>query len=34
MDLPASARQAASARLRASDARGEIVRRVEAMAAA
>jgi len=33
MQLPAGPRQAAAARLRASDGRGEIVRRVEAMAA-
>ena len=33
LDLPASPRQAAAARLRASDGRGEIVRRVEAMVA-
>lgn len=33
LELPASPRQAAAARLRASDGRGEIVRRVEAMVA-
>ncbi|MCK9379663.1 MAG: glycosyltransferase [Sulfuritalea sp.] len=34
LELPAGPRQAAAARLRASDGRGEIVRRVEAMVAA